>query len=95
MLWFPSGDVGDEPPHWEGLINILSQGVPKIDGEATSAMEGQRVGIPSNVERDGRGGTAEGDTHICTVPCGMWEAIHKFYQDKQVNRFIEALLWFD
>ena len=52
--------MGDDPPNWEGVGSIPPLGSTQADGEATLAREGQSVGIPPDIGRDGGGGTAGG-----------------------------------
>ena len=80
-------------PHIGRVLSGLCHRVAHSLTEGNLGNEEEHVDITPTVEHDGRGRTESGDTHICTVPCGVWEASLKVYQETQVNGFTEALLW--
>ena len=47
------GYVSHDPPHWEGVGRIPTQGGPQDDWEATSARKGRHMGITPSGGRDG------------------------------------------
>ena len=78
VIFVRVGDVYDDPPHWEGVEQITPQVGPHSDGEATSAREERRVGIPSDGGHNGKGGTSGGgDLHLLPPEYGC-----TFYYDQ-------------
>ena len=59
--------MGHDPTHKEGVGQILPQGGPQADGEATLEKEGRHVDIPSTGRCNGEGGPSVGGD-LCLTP---------------------------